>query len=88
MLGQVSTAHSLVGEANLPLFRHHQKTLDNQAFGDLRPNALEEAQQSFVLDDELHDLDETLEWLSLAGRRRLGLQANLGHNKWLRGYSS
>lgn len=55
----------------LLLFCHHQNALDKKALENLGSHSLEEAKDTFALDDELHDLDKTLEWLSLSFRRRL-----------------
>lgn len=53
---------------NLPLLGHHEDTLYEQALQDLRANSLEETQKTFMLDNELHHLDETLKWLALSLR--------------------
>jgi hypothetical protein len=67
--------HSLLG--------HHQEALHQQALQDLRANALEQAAGAFVHDDVVHDFDEGLEGLAVAGWRRARLQAYFGHNEWL-----
>jgi hypothetical protein len=68
---------------DIPLLGHHQDALDQQALEDLRPDALEQAQRPFVLNDKLHNLDEALERLPLPRRGRLRLQADLGHDQGL-----
>lgn len=54
-------------ELSVPFFRHHKKALNKKTFRDLRSNSLEETQQAFILNNELHNFDEALEWLPLAG---------------------
>lgn len=71
---------------DIPLLGHHEDPLHQEALEDLRPDALEQAHQALVLDDELHHLDEARKGLAVPCRRRLGLQADLGHNQGLGGY--
>jgi hypothetical protein len=71
-----------------PLFGHHQKPLNHKALEDLGADALEQAQWSFMLNDELKDLDEALEGLALPCRRRVRLLADLGHDQGLCGNGS
>lgn len=71
------------GGRDAPFFGHHKDALYQQPLEDLWSYALEQAEWTLVLDNELHHLDETLEGLAQACRGRLGLQANLGHNERL-----
>lgn len=68
---------------DLPLLGHHEKTLNNQTFGDLRRNTLEKTERTFIFDDELHHLDKALEGLAVAGWWWLGLEPDLCYDQRL-----
>lgn len=51
---------------DIPFLSHHQNTLDQDTLGDLGSNAFEQAQETLILDDELHNFYETLERLALS----------------------
>jgi hypothetical protein len=57
--------------------------LYKQSLGDLRTNALKQSQQTLVVDDVLHNLDERLEWLSFPRWRGLRLQADFCNDERL-----
>jgi hypothetical protein len=69
----------------IPLFNGHQNPLDDEAFENLRPDALEKPAETFMVDNELHHIDKTRKWLPVSFPRWLGLQTDLCDNKRLRG---
>lgn len=44
-----------------PFLRHHENSLNKEAFEDLRTDPLEEGKGTFMIDNESHDLDKALE---------------------------
>lgn len=70
---------------NIPFLGHHENTLNEQALENLRTNSLEETWSALIINDELHNFDETLERFAVSSWRWLGLQADLGNNERLGG---
>jgi len=83
-VGQISRDSCWNSIRFLPLLRHHQNTLDEQSLQQLWSNALEQAHDTLVLDDERHHLDEALERLAISCWWWLGLQTDFGDDQRLR----
>jgi hypothetical protein len=66
-----------------PLLCHHQDSLDQKPFQNLRTYSLEETQGPLVIDNKFHHFTKALERFPISGRRRLGLETDFGNDQWL-----
>src|SRR5215471_14417711 len=83
MLTSLSGKRRSCAQRASPLLGHHQQSLDQESFHDLRSDSLEQGKRPFMFNDVIHHFAKVLERLALSTWGRSRLQSDLSHDQWL-----